>query len=351
MIATIDKINKTGKVDKNKEMTMPARCTILSRPLITCAAALALALPWSASVAQQNWPAKPVRVVVPFAAGSATDIVTRAVSDELRDDLGQPFLIDNRAGANGFIAAEAVAHAAPDGYTLLASANTIHSTNQFLFKKLPYDPVKDFVPIGGMHQGYYMMMVPAQLPVKTLADLTAWLKANPQKANYGWGATASQIAGTAFLKETGVTATGVPYKSSPQAVTDLIGGQIAFMVLDVTSGLQHIKNGKVRALAITSPKRLAVLPDIPTTAELGLPTIDTVAWTGLFAPANTPAAIVTRLNAAMQRALRKPAVVQRLDACCSAIMFTSTPAEFEEYLRQQRVSWSVKIKAAGIEPE
>jgi tripartite-type tricarboxylate transporter receptor subunit TctC len=316
-----------------------------------CTAVLAaLLLPWSTSHAQA-WPSKPIRVVVPFGPGSALDIVTRTVTEPLRAELGQPFIVDNRAGANGFIAAEAVARAAPDGYTLLSSTNTLHSTNQFLFKKLPYDPVKDFIPVGGMHKGYYVLLVPSSLPVNNVAELAAWLKAHPQKANYGWGATASQIGGAAFLKEVNATATGVPYKSSPQAVTDLIAGQLSFMVLDVTSGLQHVKNGMVKALAVTAPSRLPQLPDVPTTAEAGIPSVDTSAWTGLFVPAGTPAALVQRLSTALQKVLHQPIIAERLDACCSAKVFYSTPAEFDAFLQAERIAWSQKIKAAGIEPE
>lgn len=308
-------------------------------------------MPFPLAQAQEVWPARAVKVVIPFGPGSAIDIVTRAVAEELREDLGQTFVIDNKPGANGFLAAEAVAHAAPDGYTLLSSTTTTHSTNQFLFKKLPYDPVKDFIPVGGMHRGYYMLIVPSSLPVKSVAELTAWLKANPQKASYAWGATASQIAGAAYLKAVGATATGIPYKSSPQAVTDLMGGQVTFIVLDVTSGLQHVKNGRVRALAVTSAERLPQLADVPTTAEAGIPSLDTMAWTGLFVPANTPQYIVAKLNGALQKALRKPMVAQRLYACCSAAMFYTTPSQFDDFLKQQRVSWSQKIKAAGVEPE
>ncbi len=299
----------------------------------------------------QAWPNKPMRVVVPFGPGSATDIVARTVGDELRVELGQPLLIDNRAGANGFIAAEAVARAAPDGYVLLASTNTIHSTNQFLFKKLPYDPVKDFIPVGGMHRGYYLLIVSGTMPVNSATELKTWIKANADKASYGWGATASQIAGFSFLKEANLSATGVPYKSSPQAVTDLIGGQISFMIQDVTSGLAHLKSGKVKALAVSAPVRLPQLPEVPSNIEAGLPTFDTTAWTGLFLPAGTPAVIVARLSAALQVVLRKPAVVQRLEACCSARMFPNTPAEFDEFLKQERIGWAQKIKAAGIQPE
>jgi len=324
------------------------RCC-LARNLL--AATLATLVSLGLVHAQEAWPSKPVKVIIPFAPGSAIDIVTRTVAEELREELGQSLVIENRAGANGFIAAEAVARAAPDGYTLLSTTTTTHSTNPFLFRKLPYDPVKDFIPVGGIHQGYYMVIVRSSMPVKNMAELAVWLKANPQTAAYGWGATASQIAGAAYLKSISASATGVPYKSSPQAVTDLVGGQVSFIVLDVTSGLQQIKNGRVKALAVTSPRRLPQLAEVPTTAEAGIPNMDTMAWTGLFAPAGTPAPIINKLSAALQKALRKPTVAQRLDACCSATILNSTPEEFDAFLQKQRVNWAQKIKAAGIEPE
>jgi len=315
------------------------------------AALLSAALPAGFAHAQATWPVKPIRIIVPFAPGSATDIVTRMVAEEMREDLGQPFVMDNRAGANGFIAAEGAARAAPDGYTLLSTSTTTHSTNQYLFKKLPYDPVKDFTPVGGIHRGYYLIVVPTALPVNSVAELVTWLKANPDKSSYGWGAAASQISGASFLKDANVVATGVPYKSSPQAVNDLIGGQLAFMVLDVASGLAHVRGGRVRALAVSSSTRLPNIPDVLTNAEAGIPNFGTTAWVGLFAPAGTPPAIVTRLNGALQKALRKPAAAQRLDSCCASRVFPTSPAEFDEFLRQERVSWSQKIKAAGIQPE
>ena len=318
-----------------------------------CAAALAAVLPWGLAQAQgaASWPTKPVRIVIPFAAGSATDIVARTIADELRAELGQSFVVDNRAGANGFIAAEAVARSAPDGYTLFVTATTTHSTNQFLFKKLPYDPVKDFIPVGGLIEAYYVLTVPNTMPVNSAAELAAWLKANPGKASYGWGATVSQIAGATFLKEVGATATGVPYKSSPQAVTDLIGGQLTFMVQDVTTGLAHVKNGRVKALAVSAPARIPQMPDVPTAVEAGIPGFNASTYVGMLAPAGTPDAIIARLSGAVQKALRKPEVAQRLDSCCSAKLFHSTPAEFDDYLRRDRVRWSQAINAAGIQPE
>lgn len=313
--------------------------------------AAALIAPWPSASAQEVWPNKPVRVVIPFGPGSATDIVARAVSEELRTELGQAFVVENRAGANGFIAAETVARAAPDGYTLFITSSTTHTTNQFLFKKLPYDPVNDFIPIGGIIEAYYVMTTPLGLPVSNVTELVSWLKANSAKASYGWGATISQIAGTTFLKEIGVTAAGVAYKSSPQAVADLIGGQLSFVVQDVTTALAHIRNGRVKGLMVSSPQRIPQLPNIPTATEVGMPGFDASTYVGMLAPAGTPEPIIGRLSVALQRVLKNPGIIQNMDSCCSSRMFPSTPAEFDAYLKQDRIKWQKKINTAGLEAQ
>lgn len=312
---------------------------------------LALTAHWSSASAQEVWPNKPVRVVIPFGPGSATDIVARAVSEELRAELGQAFVVENRAGASGFIAAETVARAAPDGYTLFITSSTTHTTNQFLFKKLPYDPVNDFVPIGGIIEAYYVMTTPVSLPVSNVTELVSWLKANSTKASYGWGATISQIAGATFLKDIEVSAAGVAYKSSPQAVADLIGGQLSFVVQDVTTALAHIRNGRVKGLMVSAPQRIPQLPNIPTAAEVGMPSFDASTYVGMLAPAGTPAPIVSKLSGALQRVLRNPNIIQSMDSCCSSRMFPSTPSEFDAYLKQDRVKWQRKISMAGLEAQ
>ncbi len=315
------------------------------------AAAMACAVAANVAIAQPAWPSKPVKVILPFGPGSATDTVARAVAEELRVELGQPFVVDNRAGANGFIAAEAVAKAAPDGYTLFITSNTTQTNNQFLFKKLPYDPVKDFAPIGAINEQYYMLTVPASMPVNTVAEFVAWLKANPTKASYGWGAAVSQIAGAAFLKEVNATAAGVPYKSSPQVATDLIGGQLTFSVPGVTSGLPFVKSGRLKALMVSSPERNPQLPTVPTGAEAGVPGFQASSFIGMFAPAGTPEPIIQRLNTTLLKILRKPEMIARIDACCAGRFIPSTPAEFAEYLRKDRARWAAAITAAGIQPE
>ena len=181
------------------------------------------------------YPTRPIKMVVPFGPGSGTDTVARVVAQHMQTYLGQPVTVENRAGANGFIGAEAVARSAPDGYTVFVTSASIHSLNPSLFKALPYDTERDFAHVGGIMEAYYTLLVGESLPVNSVQELSAWLKANPDKASYGWGATVGQIAGATFLKQLNTSATGVPYKSSPQAVTDLIGGQIKFMFNDVTT--------------------------------------------------------------------------------------------------------------------
>lgn len=305
----------------------------------------------AAAFAQQPWPTKPVKMILAAGPGSSTDIVARALADELNAELGQPFVIENRAGANGFIAAEAAARATPDGHTLFLTSTTTQSNNQFLFKKLPYDPVKDFVSVAGINETYYLLTVPASLPVNSVAELVAWLKANPGKASYGWGGAVSQIAGAAFLKEVQATAVGVPYKSNPQAATDLMGGQLTFMVQGITAGLSFVKNGRLKALMVSAPARIPQLPNVPTAAESGVPGFDATSWVGMFAPAGTPQPVIARLNAALQKTLRKPGMVERMDSCCAARLMHTTPAEFDEFLRKDRIKWAAQINAAGIQPE
>jgi tripartite-type tricarboxylate transporter receptor subunit TctC len=298
-----------------------------------------------------TYPSKPIRVLIPFGPGSATDIIARLVTDEMRQAMGQTFLIENRAGANGFIAAEAAAKAPADGYTLFVTASTTHSTNPSLFKKLPYDPVKDFAPVGGLMQAYYTVTVNNDLPVKTLGELIAYLKANEGKTSFGWGATVSQLSGVSLLKRIGATATGVPYKSSPQAVVDLIGGQLTFVVQDITTALAHVKGNRVRALAVTSPQRIPDMPNVPTMEEAGLPGFTAETWIGMYAPAATPGPIIARLSSALQAAVKSDVVKQKMTSCCSSTPFPSTPAQFSEYVAKDRAYWAERIKEAGIQPE
>jgi tripartite-type tricarboxylate transporter receptor subunit TctC len=310
-----------------------------------------VALTLAAPALAQQYPARPVKFILPFGPGSGTDISARNIAEELRAELGETFLVENRPGANGFLAAEAVARAAPDGYTLMLTATTTHSTNPFLFKRLPYDPVKDFEPVAGLTEGYYLLIVHRDMPVNTMQELIGWLKANPTKASYGWGATVSQITSATFLRRIGATATGVPYKSSPQAVTDLIGGQFTFMFQDILSVPSQAQAGRMKVLATTSPTRLPTLPNVPLMAEAGMPDFHAAAYTGIFAPAGTPGSVIRRLNDAVVKIQRKPEFAKKLESCCAAYMLVTTPAEFAAYLHKDRAMWAERIAAAGITPE
>jgi len=301
------------------------------------------------SVHAQDWPSKPVRVVTAFAAGSASDILARMVAEDFQGHFKQSFVVDNKPGASGIIAAENVAKSPPDGYTLFLTTNTVHSANPYLFKKLPYDPIKDFKPIAMVLTAPYVLIVRKDMPVRTVNELTAWIKANADKAAYGWGASVSQIAGAGFLKRQGLTSVGVPYKSSPLAVTDLMGGQLSFMFLDYAAALPFVQGDRVKAIAVTSPKRIDILPDLPTMAESGMPNFEVRSWNGMYAPAGTPDAVIQRYSNAVKRAMNSPALLKKLEQCCVPTLLMAD--EFAEFVRKDRAMWGERAAFAGLNPE
>lgn len=309
--------------------------------------ALAIGLIACSALAQDA--GQSVRVVLPFGAGSGTDNLARPLFDALTRELNQPFIIENRPGANGFIAAEAVARAAPDGKTLLFTSNTTHAVNPNLFRKLPYDPVKDFKPVSSLATSPYLLLVRKDIPASSVNELKAWIRANPGTASYAWGAAVSQMAGAGFLKQLGVNAIGVPYKSSPQAVTDLIGGQVAFMFLDLAAAVPIISGGRVKALAITAPNWVSLLPNVPTMAESGLPDFLVAAWSGVYVPAGTPDAIIARLSAAIKKVSANPEFQKKYENCCTMMVLGTD--EFADYVRKDRAIWAERAAAAGIVPE
>ncbi|MEN9589742.1 MAG: hypothetical protein RLZZ481_1528 [Pseudomonadota bacterium] len=299
----------------------------------------------------EYFPTRPIKMVVPFGPGSGTDTVARVVAHQMQTFLGQPVTVENRAGANGFIGAEAVARSAPDGYTVFVTSASIHSLNPSLFKTLPYDTERDFAHVGGVMEAYYTLLVGDALPVKNVQELSAWLKANPSSASYGWGATVGQIAGATFLKLIDASATGVPYKSSPQAVTDLIGGQIKFMFNDVTTSKAHLGKQRLKALAVTAPERIVGLEDVPTMAQAGIADFEMTTWVGMLVPKNTPPTIINTLSAALLKAVALPEVAAKMQACCSARMLVKTPEAFAQYMRDDQKRWAKKISEAGVKPE
>ncbi len=242
----------------------------------------------SAAPAQTAYPNRTITLVLPFAAGSGTDTTTRIISQHLSAALGVGIVIDNKPGANGMIAATYVARAAPDGYTLFVTTNTTHSANPFLLKTLTYDPVKDFTPIARTGDLPFMLVINPELPVKSVAELVAYGKANPGKLTYASGSSSSIVSGATFAHNAGIDMLHVPYKSSPPALNDVIGGRISMIFIDVLTGLPHVKGNALRALAVTTKERSPLLPELPSMQEAGVPDFDISSWQGYFAPANTP---------------------------------------------------------------
>jgi tripartite-type tricarboxylate transporter receptor subunit TctC len=297
----------------------------------------------------QNYPSRPVRLVVPFPAGSATDQVARVVGHELQTALGQPFVVENKAGAQGGIAAAEVAKAAPDGYTLMVTTNTPQAANVSLFKKLPYDPVKDFAPIARLGTISFMIMVRPDFPAKNLKEFLAHARANPGKLSAGYGSAGSQVS-QAMLRSMGkIDFIDVPYKGLPQAITDVLGGTIHFTFADLANALAQQKGGKLRGIAVTSAKRTALAPDVPAIAE-ELPGYELIAWFALVAPAGTPAAIVDQLHARVVGALAKPEVASRF-AVLGTDVAPMNPRELAGFIQSEIAKWARMVKAAGIEPQ
>jgi tripartite-type tricarboxylate transporter receptor subunit TctC len=304
----------------------------------------------AAPAAAQHYPARQVTIVVPFGPGSATDSTARVIAQNLQESLGQPFVIENKAGGGGLIAASSVARAAPDGYTLLVTTNTTHSAAQGLFKNVPYDPIKDFTPVARIGSFPTFIAVNIDLPVGTIGELVAYAKQNPGKLVYGHGNSTGQIVGEALKHRTGANIVRVSYRSNPPAVTDLIGGHIGMMVPDFGLGLPQVRAQKIRALAVPTRERNSQLPDIPTLNETVIPGFDLLSWVGLFAPANTPPQVVDLLARELQKMLARPELKARfIDA--GAETFWSGPKEFDAYVRSELIKWTTVIREAGIEPE
>ena len=297
-----------------------------------------------------TYPSAPITLVVPFASGSGTDAVARAVGQKLSERLKQPVVVDNRAGANAQIAAGIVAKAKPDGYTLFMTTNTSHSANPWLVKNLKYDPIKDFTPIARVGELPFALAVHPGVPAKTMAELIAYAKANPGKISYATPNSTSLVASETLKDMAKVDIVGVPYKSSPQALTDLMGGQVQLYVVDLGSGMATLKTDRVRTLGFTAAKGSRLLPGVPPIAK-ALPGFDITSWNGIFAPAGTPAAVVNTLNTELQAVLADPAVHRQLEQIGFEVWPTKTPQEFSRYVSDQLALWGKLIQKAGIEPQ
>ena len=328
------------------------RRTLNHRLLRLCGAAtLAVLALAPAARAESAYPDRPVKVVIGFGPGSGTDIMARLMAEELRVALGQSFIVDNRPGASAQIAASAVAKAPADGYTLFFTSNSSHSVNPHIFKKLPYDPIADFTPIGGVAFFPFVLAVNGSVPAKTPQEFVAYARAHKGKLNYAYGTPAVQIPAEALNRLEQLDATGIPYKSSPGAMTDVIGGQAQFLVTDLASARPHLQSGRLRALAVTTSRRSALAPELPTIEEtLRLKDFDLAAWTGFFAPAGLPRDIQEKLSGALLRILARPDVRERILAAGAEPTPSDIPT-FTALVRRQLDIWGRKVADAGIQPE
>ena len=295
----------------------------------------------------QTFPAKPIRIVVPFPAGGTSDILSRAIGQKLTEEWKQQVIVDNRPGASANIGAEIVVKSPPDGYTLLC-ASTIHTINPSLYSKLAYDPVRDFSPITLIAATSQVLAVHPSVPVKSVKELIGYAKKRPGELNYSSAGNGSQPHLTAeiFKARTGINIVHVPYKGAPPAMTDLLAGHVALTFATSPSAVPHAKSGKLRALAVSTAKRIAALPDVPTIAESGVPGFEASGANGLVGPAGMPAAVVDRLNAAVVRIVKDPAMSKFLSDQ-GADPWTTTPAEYAAYIKSEVAKWAKAVKDSG----
>lgn len=303
-----------------------------------------------AAASAQEYPTRPLTFVVPFAAGSATDALARSLGQGITAETKQNIITDNRPGANGMIAAQQVARAAPDGYTVLIGTNTTHAANEHLYRKLPYDPVRDFAPVTTLARGGQVMVVHPRVPAKTVKEFIALAKAQPGRITFGSGSSSSRVASELFQQMAGVQLVHVPYKSNPMAVTDLVGGHIDMMITDVVTGLPQVKAGKLRALAVSSPKRLPIAPDLPTIDEAGLKGYELTFWFAAYLPAKAQPAIVSRLRELFVHATES-APAQKFFDSTGIEPYVMTPEELARFQAAESAKWAKVIRAAGIQPE
>jgi len=289
-----------------------------------------------------------VTIIVPFSAGGTTDILARIVGQGLQTELGQPFVVDNRAGAGGNIGASLAAKAPADGYTLFMGTVGTHAINQALYKKMPFDPVKDFAPISRVATVPNLLVAHPSQPYKTVKELIAYAKANPGKVTFGSpGSGASpHVSGELFKSMTGTDLLHVPYKGSAPAMTDLLGGQISIMFDNMPSAIQHVRSGKLRPIAVTTAKRSPELPDVPTIAEAGVPGYEAMSWFGMFAPAATPKPVLDKLNAALVKVLNQPDVKKKI-AEQGGDVVAETPAQFAAFIKAESAKWGKVVKESG----
>ena len=317
------------------------------KTLAAAALGLLLAAPLSAAA---QFPGKPVRLVVPFPAGSSTDIITRILANSVSQSLGQPLIVDNKAGADGAIAASEVAKAPADGYTLLMATNSPMSAVPAMKKSPPYDPVADFTPITDVGRYTFFILLHPSVPARTLGDLIEYARANPGKLNYATGNTTGIVSTAFFASQAKIHMVHVPYKGEPQAITDLVAGRVQFMICSSGTSIAHIREGKLRALVTTLPKRSTLLPEVPTIAEAGMPQFSITSWAGLFGPARMPREVEARLNREFGTAMARADVQAAMERQAFALS-PSSPEQLATFVKEQMENYRRTLRAAGVEPE
>jgi tripartite-type tricarboxylate transporter receptor subunit TctC len=300
----------------------------------------------------QTWPARPVRVIVSFPPGTTPDTVARVVAPRLQEALGQPVIVENRAGAGGNLAAEAVAKSAPDGYTLLVSTNAAVATNKVLYDNLPYDPERDLAPISLLATAPQALVTHASVPVKSFKEFLGHVRQNPGRLSYGTtgSGSAAHLTMELLKADAKLFIVHIPYKGFPQAVTDTLSGNIQTMFAIIPGVLPHIKAGKLTPLAVTALKRSALLPEVPSVQELGYPQLESLAWIGLLAPSKTPQEIIDRLSAEVRKGLDTPESRKLLTTAGFDVAGT-TPAQFRSWQQSEIAKWGKVIRATGAKPD
>lgn len=311
--------------------------------LLSLLVGMLLALP----AAAQDYPSRPIKIIVAFGPGTATDIVARTVGQDIAAQTGQTVVIENKPGAEGQIAAQSAAAAAPDGYTLFFTTQTTQAINPHVYKSLAYDPVKSFAPIAGITLGAQIVMVRNDLPARTIQEFIALAKAQPGKLSFGSGNGSSRGGAELFRIKTGIDLLGVPYKTQPQAIADLLGGRIDIVFSDFTVGLPPVLDGRARGLAVTSKERLPGLEQFPTVDQSGVPGFEMWAWTAMYAPAGTPKPIVDKLNALVRQAVKSPAYLN-LVKTNHGISFVGSPEELAAFQAAETKKWAEIVSIAGM---
>ena len=304
----------------------------------------------SSAQAQSNFPTRNITLVLPFAAGSGTDTTTRIISKELGIALKTGIIIDNKSGANGSIAASFVARAPADGYTLFVTTNTTHSANPYLLKTLSYDPIKDFTPIARTGDLPFVLVINPEIPANSVAELIALAKKEPGKYTYASGSSSAIVSGATFAKLAGIDLLHVPFRSSPPALSEVIAGRLSMMFVDTLTALPHVNAKSLKALAVTTKKRSALLPDLPSMDEAGVKGFDITSWQGYLGPANMPKDVVLKLNTEIRKIIDRPDIKKDL-ADRGMEAFSGPPEEFDGFLKDQLVVWEKLIKDAGIEKQ